>query len=137
MKRLYVIGIAAFLVALIVSVFLWISYSDFMFTLKHDTNRWAAIVDRQGSQIAVEPADDEVWEELTRLSKNKSTRFVGGIVEQYESRWGFRLKPENVTVAEFTAEGLQATIRYISENLDYWLGGWAYISSRVTEVHSQ
>jgi hypothetical protein len=41
-----------------------------------------------------------------------------------------------VTVAEVTAEGLQGTISYISENMDYWLNGWAYVSSKVVEIHS-
>lgn len=136
MKKLYVGGAIVFLVVLAVGVSFWIGYSDRMFTLKHDTNRWAVIVDREGSQIAVEPASDEVWEKLTELCQNKSIRFVGGIVERYENKWSFRFKPENVTVAEFTAEGLQATIRYISENLDYWLDSWAYVSVKVIEAHS-
>jgi hypothetical protein len=112
------------------------SYSDMIFALKHDTDRWAVIMDKEGNQMAVEPLSDEIWEKLAQLCQNKSKRFIGGIVESYESKWGFRFKPENVTVAEFTAEGLQANIRYISENLDYWLGGWAYVSATVTEVHS-
>ena len=104
--------------------------------LIHDGNRWAVITDREGSLMAVEFISDEVWEQLVELCQNKNREWVGGIVEQYANKWGFRFKPENVTVAEFTAEGLQATIRYISENLDYWLGGWAYVSARVTEAHS-
>jgi len=136
MKKLYVVGAVVFLVVLAVGVSFWIGYSDMMFTLKHDTNRWAAIVDREGSQMAVEPASDEVWERLTELCQNKSIRFVGGIVERYENKWSFRFTPENVTIAEFTAEGLQASIRYISENLEYWLGGWAYVSATVAEAHS-
>jgi hypothetical protein len=136
MKGLYIGGVVALLAALATGAFLWMSYSDMMLTLKHDTNRWVIIMDREGSQIAVEPVRDEVWEKLVQLHQNKSLRFVGGIVERYENKWGFRFKPENVTIAEITAEGLQATVRYISENLDYWLGGWAYISSRVVEAHS-
>ena len=136
MRRLYIIGIVALLVVSGLGAFLWMSYSDMMFALRHDTNRWAVIADTEGSRMAVEPVNDEVWEEIIRLYENQSTRFVGGIVERYENKWGFRFKPENLTVAEFTAEGLQATIRYMSENLEYWLGGWAYVSSSVTEVHS-
>jgi len=108
-----------------------------MFMLKHNTDRWAVITDREGSQIAVEPMNDTAWIQLTELFQNKSTRFVGGIVEAYGNKWGFRLKPENVRVAEFTAEVLQANIRYVSENLDYWLDTWTYISSTVTETHLQ
>jgi hypothetical protein len=136
MKRLYLIGIVAFFAASTLGALLWMNYSDMMFALTHDTDRWAVILDTEGSRMAVEPVSDGVWEKLVQLHEDQSTRFVGGIVEQYENKWGFRFKPGNVTVAEFTAEGLQATIRYISENLEYWLDGWAYVSSRVTEVHS-
>jgi hypothetical protein len=135
-KKFYIVCIISSLIALTVSVFFWMRYSDMMFALKHDANRWAVITDREGSLMAVEPASNAVWRQLTELYQNKSARWVGGIVEMYENKWGFRFKPENVTVAEFTAEGLQATIRYISENMDYWLGGWAYVSARVIEAHS-
>jgi hypothetical protein len=48
----------------------------------------------------------------------------------------FRFKPEAVAVAEVTAEGLRATIQYISGNLNYWLDlGWAYVDAIVTEIH--
>lgn len=57
-------------------------------------------------------------------------------MEEYGGKWGFRFKPETVTVAEVTAEGLQATIQYVSENLNYWLDlGWAYVDAIVTEIH--
>jgi hypothetical protein len=104
--------------------------------LKHDTSRWAVIVDVNGDHVAVEPSRDQVWLQLVELNQNGSMMFVGGIVEKYDNSWGFRFKPDNVTVAQLTAEGLQATIRYISQNLDQWLGGWAYVSSRVTEIHT-
>jgi len=106
-------------------------------SLKHETDRWAVIKDVRGDRIAVETVSDEVWSILVQLKQNGSERFVGGIVVEYDNKWGFRFDPNNVTVAEFTAEGLQATIRYISENLDYWLGGWAYVHAKVTEVHSK
>jgi len=62
--------------------------------------------------------------------------WIGGIVEEYDNKWGFRFRPENVTVARITAGGLQATIQFISGNLDYWLDlGWAYVSAKVTEIH--
>jgi hypothetical protein len=67
---------------------------------------------------------------------NGTRMFVGGIVEKYGNKWGFRFKPDSVTIAQVTAEGLQATIKYISENLDYWLDGYAYVSSKVVETHS-
>jgi hypothetical protein len=62
MKRLYAVGLVALLAASALGAFLWVSYSDVMFSLRHDTDRWAAIVDHEGSQLAVEPLSDEVWE---------------------------------------------------------------------------
>jgi hypothetical protein len=56
-------------------------------------------------------------------------------VETYNNSWGFRFKPDTLKTAEVTAEGLQATIKYISENLDAWLDKWAYVDARVTEIH--
>jgi hypothetical protein len=65
-----------------------------------------------------------------------SRLWVGGVVERYANGWGFRFRPDTVRVAEITAEGLQSTIRGISEDLDYWLGlGWAYVYAGVVEVH--
>jgi len=92
--------------------------------------------DSDGARMAVEPVDDPTWSELVQLNQNGTRMFVGGIVERYNNKWGFRFKPDSVRVAEFTAEGLQATIRYISETIDYWLNGWAYVSAKVVEIHS-
>lgn len=103
--------------------------------LEHETNRWAVVRDVNGDIIAVEPSRDEVWGQLVEMYENGTQLWVGGIVERYNNSWGFHFQPETVAVAEVTAEGLQATIQYISENLDYWLGGWAYVSARVTEIH--
>lgn len=37
----------------------------------------------------------------------------------------------------FTAEGLQGTIKYISDNIDYWLElKLAYINSKIIEIHT-
>jgi hypothetical protein len=59
-----------------------------------------------------------------------------GIVEECRNKWGFRFRPETVAIAEVTAEGLQATIQHIGENLDYWLDlGLAYVDAEVTEIH--
>lgn len=106
-------------------------------SFKHETNRWAVIRDVNGDSIVVEPVNDGVWSELVQLYQSGDQKWVGGIVESYNSSWGFRFKPESIVVAEVTAEGLQATIRFISENLDYWKGGYAYVSGKVLEIHSQ
>ena len=104
--------------------------------LKHDTNRWAAIEDYNGDRVEVETARAEVWTQLVQLNQNGSRLWIGGIIERYNNSWGFRFKPETLALAEITAEGSQATIRYISENLNQWLNGWAYVDAKVTEIHS-
>ena len=134
-KRLFV-AVAA-LISVIASILVW-NYLDRLHALKHETDRWAVIEDVNGGCIAVEPTSDMVWEQLVQLYENKTVRWIGGIVEEYDNKWGFRFKPENITIAEVTAEGLQATIRYISENLDYWLElGWAYVSARIAEIRGK
>lgn len=136
MKKLYVTVVFLALVIIIAGILAW-NYLEELNTLKHETNRWAVIEDINGDRIAVEPTSDTVWEQLVQLYENKTVRWIGSIVEEYDNKWGFRFKPENITVAEVTAEGLQTTIRYISENLDYWLDlGLAYVSGKVTEIHS-
>jgi hypothetical protein len=87
--------------------------------------------------MAVEPSSAAVLQQLAELKQNQTGKWVGSIILRYDNKWGFRLSPDNVTVAEATAEGLQATIRYISENLDYWLNNWGYIDAGVTELHGQ
>jgi hypothetical protein len=137
MKKLIVVGIVLIVVIAALGIFIFLNYMRELDSLKHETNRWAVIKDVNGDKIAVETVSDEVWAQLVQLNQNGSERFVGGIVVEYDNKWGFRFNPNTVTVAEVTAEGLQATIRYISENLDYWLGGWAYVYAKVTEVHSK
>ena len=135
MKKLVVTVVVLALVIPVAGVLVW-DYLDELYALKHETDRWAVIEDVNDDRIVVEPESDMVWEQLVQLYQNKTKRLIGGIVEEYDNKWGFRFKPGNVTVAEFTAEGLQATIKYISENLDYWLNGWAYVSAEVTEIHN-
>jgi len=127
------------LIGVIVSalgVTVWANYVDYLNAVKHETNRWAVIEDVNGDKMAVEPVSNHVWSELVQLSQNGTRMFVGGIVERYDNKWGFRFKPDTIRVAQFTAEGLQATIRYMSGNIDYWLNGWAYVSAKVVETHS-
>lgn len=103
----------------------------------NETNRWAVIEDVNGDRMAVEPTSDNIWSELVQMYQNGTEMWVGGIVERYNNEWGFRFKPDTVTVAEVTAEGLQATIELISADIDYWENlGWAYVWSGVVEIHS-
>lgn len=136
MKKSIIALVALSVTAILGSVLYW-NYLDIMSALKHETGRWAVIEDVNGDVMAVEPADDETWDSLVELNQNGTRMWVGGVVEKYDNKWGFRFKPENITVAQFTAEGLQATIKYISENMNYWLElKLAYVNSRVTETHS-
>lgn len=136
LKRNLLIVISAFTLIFLSSVIsITTFYSIRKSFIKHDTNRWAVIEDVEGSIIAVESNDDEVWAQLVSLKTSEERMFIGSIVEQYNNKWGFRFTPSNLTIAEVTAEGLQANIRYISENLDYWLGSWAYTSAIVIEIH--
>jgi hypothetical protein len=135
-KRYVAVAVFVTMMFVILGVAAWVNYVNSLNEVKHETNRWAVVEDVNGDRIAVEPTDDHIWSELVQLNQNGTRMFVGGIVETYNNKWGFRFKPDNVRVAQFTAEGLQATIRYISENIDYWLNGWAYVSAKVVEIHS-
>jgi len=138
MKKWHVAVVVLSLVVVATGVGVWVTYVDFLSALKHETNRWAVIEDVNGDRMAVEPSSNTVWSTLVELHQNGTSMWVGGIVERYANKWGFRFKPDTVTVAQFTAEALQATIRHISADFDYWLGlGWAYVGSRVVEAHSQ
>jgi len=137
MKKAYVAtALLTILAVSALSATIWTRHLEELSTLKHDTNRWAVIQDVNGDSMAVEPVDGEVWSQLVQLSQDGSRRWVGGIVERYDNKWGFRFTPATVTVAEVTIEEAQATIRYISEHVDERLNKWTYVSSTVTEVHS-
>jgi len=137
MKRWHVAVAVLISVTVVISVAVWANYVDSLNAVKHETNRWAVIEDVNGDRMAVEPINNDVWSKLVQMNQNRTRMFVGGIVERYNNKWGFRFKPDNVTVAEVTAEGLQATIRDISADINYWLNlTWAYVSAKVVEIHS-
>jgi ribosomal protein L18 len=134
-KKSTIIAIVLAFVAIIAGVTVWMSYKQPTDESRHETTRWALIEDSNSDHLAVETTSDEVWSQLLQLNQNGSRLWIGGIVESYNNSWGFRFKPESLRTAEVTAEGLQATIRYISENLNVWLGQWAYVNGKVTEIH--
>ncbi|MHA2427413.1 MAG: carboxypeptidase-like regulatory domain-containing protein [Candidatus Hermodarchaeia archaeon] len=115
-------------------------WHQFLVSATNGTPRLAVIEDSNGHRIAVEPVCDEVWNSLVELYQSGDEMWVGGCVETFLTfrpdpnyMWGFRFKPGTIIVAEVTAEGLQATIESISENLDYWLDiGRAYVFVKVT-----
>lgn len=140
MKKSYVIVVVLVLVIVIAGVLVWnyLNYLDYLKEIVHETDRWAVIQDEKGDRIAVEPTSDTVWEQLVQLHENKSEMWIGSFIETYDNKWGFRFKPENITIAEFTAEGSQSTIKGISEDLDYWLSVWKLnvnVLAKVTEIH--
>lgn len=88
-----------------------------------------------GKRLLVQATEQEAWSALVDMYRNRTVRWVGGIVERYANDLGFRFRPDTIVVTDVTAEGLQATLGYISQNLDYWLGGYAYASVRVVESY--
>ncbi len=138
LKTRIVFAVFTIAVVVLASYLAWnyMNYLEYLKETVHETSRWAVIEDSHGQHIAVEPTSDEVWNQLVGLYHNKTEKWIGGIVEKFDNKWGFRFKPENITIADITAEGLQTWIQDISENLDYWLGlGWAYVHAKVTEIH--
>jgi hypothetical protein len=105
---------------------------------KHETERWAVIVDTKNDIIAVEITNPSVWLSLERLNENQTEMWIGGIVEIYDNYWGFRFKPDTIVIAEITIEGAQSTIQGISGDLNYWINVWtkeAYVLAKVVEIH--
>ena len=136
MRKLYVVVAVIIVAVLVAAAFFFSGKNVDPRALKHETNRWAVIEDINGDQIAVETVRNETWAELVQLRQNGSRLWVGSFVEEYDNLWGFRFSPGNLTVAEVTAEGLQASIKYIKANLANWMGQLAYVSAKVVDVHS-
>jgi hypothetical protein len=116
-------------------VLVW-NHLEYSSATQHETDRWAVLQDVEGTLLSVEPTSDEVWAQLVHLNANGSRMWVGGVVQRYTNKWGFRFAPETIIVAQVTIEGAQATIRYISDNLEYWLNfGIAYVGAIVLDIH--
>jgi hypothetical protein len=116
----------------------YIQYQDYQREILHLTERWAVIIDSHGQFMAVEPTDDEVWSQIVELYENKNEKWIGGIIEEFHNRWGFRFKPETIIVADQTIEGAQSWIVGISEDLDYWMNTWGsytYVLAKIVEIH--
>jgi len=137
MKKWLIVGVIVLIIAIAGSVLFWI-YLTADGALKHETDRWAVIKDSHGDRIAIETTSDQIWNQLVELYQNQSDRWIGSFVEEYDNKWGFRFKPENITIAEVTVEAAQATIKMISEDLNYWIGlDWiVYVLATVTEIHT-
>jgi hypothetical protein len=130
----------AFAVALIIvlsaAIFLVWTNLEYSSATKHETNRWAVIQDVDNNVLSVETTNDEIWTQLVQLNANGTRMWVGGEVQRYDNKWGFRFKPETIIIAQFTIEAAQALIRFISDDIDYWINfGITYVGSIVIEIH--
>ena len=127
---------------IVIAVTTLTGWNQFLATASNGATRLAVIQDVHGNRIAVEPVNEEVWNQLVELHHSGEARWIGGSVETFLTfrpdphyRWGFRFKSDTITVAEITAEALQSTVRNISENLDHWLGmGHSYVFAEVIEI---
>lgn len=133
--------VALLTVVIVLIVFSPIAYwsnSDYSNKTKHETDRWAVIVDSKDDVIAVETVDSEVWSALADLNENQTELWIGGVIEEYDNYWGFRFIPDTIVIAEITIEGAQANIQAISEDLNYWITTWTkqvYVFAKVAEIH--
>ena len=128
----------AVLILAITSVGVWLvwNHMEYLSATKHDTGHWAVIQDIEGSMLAIETTDNIVWNQLVQLHQNGTEMWIGGVVERYDNRWGFRFNPDTIIIAQFTIEGAQTTISFLSEDIEYWINfGIAYIGSTVVEIH--
>ena len=109
---------------------------EYLSATKHDSGHWAVIQDIEGSILAIETTKNRVWDQLVQLHQNGTEMWIGGVVERYDNKWGFRFNPETIIIAQFTIEGAQTTIRFLSEDIEYWINfGIAYIGSTVREIN--
>ena len=136
-KNIVILGV--FIVAIIIASLVLVSVNDAdnLSKTKHDTQRWAVIVDSHEDIIAVETTNQEVWDTLKALYLNQTEMWIGGLVEEYDNFWGFRFGPDGIVVAEITIEGAQSNIQGIGGDLDYWLNVWSrqvYVLATVSEL---
>lgn len=96
--------------------------------------RYVVIADTWNDTLVVETTNEIVWSDLTQMYLTKKERFVCGTVDRYNNRWGFRLRPSTIIVADVTAEALQTYLRYVRSHLSYWLNNTACFSSRVVKI---
>lgn len=101
--------------------------------IKHDTSRWAIIVDKEGSRIAIEAANKSIWDEMVANYKEyedsdfSEMTIFGGIV-RYNNSWKFRIDPKEVTYHYTLIKGPTHRIKQLSENLEYYLEYTGYIA---------
>jgi hypothetical protein len=138
-KKIVITGVVIISTILVIySVWSYLNYLDYLDKTVHETNKWAVIKDSKGDIIALETTDEIVWNTLLELHQNQTEMWIGGIVEEYNNKWGFRFDPNTIIIAQVTIEGAQSYIQGISEDLDYWINTWGtytYVLAKVVEVH--
>ena len=140
MRKWVTLGCIMVAVVIVAGYSMWVymNHLDYLSKTKHETDKWAGILDSKGDIISVETIDDQIWNTLSGLHQNQTVMWIGGIIEEYGNKWGFRFNPETIIVAQITIEGAQSDIQGISGDLNYWMNVWAkevYVLARVVEIH--
>lgn len=134
-RRTWILSGAIAMAAGILAVGLGLGCLAAMREIRHDGPRQAVNRDDPGGRIAVEMPDDGVWSGLVAMRLEGDSLRVDAIVERHDHACGFRFRPDTLNVSEASAEGLQAWIGAINEDLDSWLGGYAYVWASVVKIH--
>ncbi|MHA1308771.1 MAG: hypothetical protein ACTSO7_16685 [Candidatus Heimdallarchaeota archaeon] len=109
--------------------------------IKHETNRWALIVDTEGSKLAIEAVNSSVWERIvSNYQEFKDYDYpmvitCEGIVP-YNNSWGFRIDPKTVKFLYGLIRGSTHTIKQLASNLDYYLNDhFGYIAIYIDSIN--
>jgi len=135
-KKIATLLVVSILIITVGALF-WAYYEE-VITLKHETQRWAVIEDGNGDRISIETERNNIWHELTVLFENKTERFFGSAVEEYDNKWGFRYNSENISIRELVAEENHTTIKHVSENTTYWMSlDSVYIRGKIIQIQGE
>ncbi|UCH02583.1 MAG: hypothetical protein JSV20_02000 [Candidatus Bathyarchaeota archaeon] len=137
-RTIYSVVVLVVIVVASYSAWSYMNHLDYLDKTVHETGIWAVIMDSKGDIMAVETTSDEVWDHLVDLYNDEEERWIGGIVAEYNNKWGFRFKLDTIVIAKITIEGAQSNIQGISGDLDYWINTWAnvaYVMASVVETH--
>jgi len=132
----------------IVTIFsLLLGYPIYFFVLnnsldiKHETNRWALIVDTEGSKLAIEAVNSSVWERIVlNYQEFKDYDYPMVITSEgivpYNNSWQFRIDPNTVKFLYGLIKGPTHTIKQLASNLDYYLNDhFGYIAIYIDSIN--
>ena len=60
--------------------------------------------DVDGFLLLVETTSGEIWSQLLQLNANGTLMWVGGVVQRYDNKWGFRFKLETINITQVIIE---------------------------------